>query len=220
MEKKYRTGNICFSVDCLWDEFIYILAQYTTHSLNIKNTFDLIEKLKPLLNYISSNIKKFMKEDEEYDPECSFMIIASVDFRNSDYINSQYDRFRRKKIGLFECDYGIDGLTEDMDIFQEIKSRMEDFIEEDHYNLLFNTNSFVVKVKHRNMWPYNEDFFETIDNKRTGSFERLEFFREGERRQERLTIRFNQINEKLQQDSNNSRLSQINERLTFLLSDY
>ena len=38
-----------------------------------------------------------MKEDKEYDPECSFMITASVDFRNSDYINSQYDKFRTQK---------------------------------------------------------------------------------------------------------------------------
>ena len=144
VEKKYRTGNICFSVDCLLDEFIYTSTIHNPQSLNIKNTFDLIEKLKPLLNYISSNIKKFMKEAEEYHPDCSFMITASVDFRNSDYINSQYDKFRTQKIGLFECDYGTDGLTEDMDIFQEIKSRMEDNIEENPYNLLFNTNSFVV----------------------------------------------------------------------------
>ena len=58
VEKKYRTGNICFSVDCLWDEFIYTSTIHNPQSLNIKNTFDLIEKLKPLLNYISSNIKK------------------------------------------------------------------------------------------------------------------------------------------------------------------
>ena len=31
------------------------------------------------------------------------------------------------------------------------------------------------------MWPYEEYFLETIGYKRTGSFERLEFFREGER---------------------------------------
>ena len=121
-----------------------------------------------------------MKEDEEYYPECSFMITASVDFSNSDYINSQYDKFRTQKIGLFECDYGIDGLTENMDIFQKIKSWMEDGIEENPYNLLFKTNYFVVEVKHRNMWPYTEYFLETIDYKRTGSFQRLERFRVNE----------------------------------------
>ena len=78
---------------------------------------------------------------------------------------------------MFECGYGIGSLTEDMDIFQEIKTGMEDAIEENPYNLLFNTNYFFVEVKHRNMWPYTEYFLETIHYKRTGSFQRLECFR-------------------------------------------
>ena len=84
-------------------------------------------------------------------------------------------------LGLFKYFYGIGGLTGDMDIFQKIKSWMENEIEENPYNLLFNTNSFVVEVKHRNMWPYEEDFLETIDFKITGSFQRLESFRAEQR---------------------------------------
>ena len=109
---------------------------------------------------------------------------------------------------MFECDYGIDCLTDDMNICQEIKSWMVDFIEENPYNLLFNTNSLV--VKHRNMWPYNEYFLETIDYERTGSFERLEFFREGERLHDRINSRLNQINERLRQNRINW-LNQINQ---------
>ena len=132
-----------------------------------------------MVNYISSNLRKIIKEDEEYHPDCSFSIAVSVDFTDIDWrFNNRHDKFRTDEIGLFECDYdGINGLTEDMNIFQEIKTGMEDSIEENPYNLLFNTNSFVVEVSHKNMWPYEEYFLETIDYKRTGSFQRLERFR-------------------------------------------
>ena len=78
---------------------------------------------------------------------------------------------------MFDCFYGIGGLTGDMNIFQKIKSRIEEEIEENPYNLLFNTNSFVVKVRHRNMWPYNAYFLEMIDYRRTGNSQRLERYR-------------------------------------------
>ena len=67
------------------DEFKYFTTINDPQSLNIKNTFDLIEKLNPWLNYISSNIKKIIKEDEEYHPDCDFTITASVDFSNNDF---------------------------------------------------------------------------------------------------------------------------------------
>ena len=163
----------------MYDVFEYSSTIHNPQSLNIKNTFDLIEKLTPLLYYISSNIEKFIKEDEEYRPgEWSFKITASVDFSISDsYINSRYDVFRVSKIKLFECEYENGSLTGDMNIFQKIKSWIEEQIEENPYNLLFDTNSFVFKVKHRNIWPYTEHVLETIDYKRTGNFQRLESFR-------------------------------------------
>ena len=100
MKKEYSTG---FRGGWLYDEFKYFTTIHNPQSLNIKNNFDLIEKLKPLLYYISRNIEKFIKEDEEYYPgQCSFKIIASVDFSISDYINSRYDEFRVREIGLFE----------------------------------------------------------------------------------------------------------------------
>ena len=119
VKKKYSIDNIFFSVDCLYDEFYYLSEIHNPQSLNIKNTFDLIEKLTPLLYYISSNIEKFIKEDKEYNPDCYFSITASVDFTNSDYTNSRYAEFRVQNIGLFDCFYGIGGLTEDMNIFQK-----------------------------------------------------------------------------------------------------
>ena len=67
-----------------------------------------------------------------------------------------------------------------MNIFQKFKSWVEDAKEENPYNLLFNTNYFVVEVSHRNMWPYEEYFLEKTDYKRTGSFQRLERFRVNE----------------------------------------
>ena len=100
-KKKKKKILILEVVDC--DEFKYFTKIHNPQSLRIKNNFDLIEKLKPLLNYISSNIKKIIKEDEEYCPECSFTITASVDFSDSDYINSECDEFRTRRIGLFEC---------------------------------------------------------------------------------------------------------------------
>ena len=176
-------GYTCFPSVCLYYGFKYSSTIHNPQSLNIKNTFDLMKKLTPLLYYISSNIEKFIKEDEEYHPgECSFKITASVDFSVSDYyINSRYEFFRVSKIELFECDYGNGSLTGDMNIFQKIKSRIEEEIEENPYNLLFKTNSFVVKVGHRNIWPYTEYVLETIDYKTTGSFRRLENFRAEQR---------------------------------------
>ena len=94
VEKKYSADNVCFIVDCLYDEFKYSNTIHNPQSLNIKNTFDLIEKLTTLLYYISSNIERFIKEDEEYHPDCYFSITVSVDFSNSDNINSMYDKFR------------------------------------------------------------------------------------------------------------------------------
>ena len=180
VKKIYSMDNIFFSVDSLFDEFCYLSEIHNPQSLNIKNTFDLIEKLTPLLYYISSNIEKFIKEDQEYHPDCYFSITASVDFTNSDYINSRYDTFRVKDIGLFDCFYGIGGLTGDMNIFQKIKAYIESEIEENPYNLLFKTNSFIVKVKHRNMWPYTGYFLEMIDYRRTGNSQRLERYRREE----------------------------------------
>ena len=91
-----------------------------------------------------------------------------------------YDKFRVQHIGLFNCVYGIGGLTGDMDIFQKIKEYIEEEIEINPYNLPFKNNSFVVEVKHKNMWPYTEYFLENIDYRRRGNIER---FRE-ERRKE------------------------------------
>ena len=59
---------------------------------------------------------------------------------------------------------------------------MEDSLEENPYNLLFNTSSFVVEVSHRNICSYEEYSLKTIDYKRTGSFQRLERFRINEAR--------------------------------------
>ena len=81
---------------------------------------------------------------------------------------------------MFDCFYGIGGLTGDMNIFQKIKSRIEEEIEENPYSLLFNTNSFVVEVSHKNMWPYTEYCLEMIDYRRTGNFQRLERYRREE----------------------------------------
>ena len=151
MEKEY----ICFRGSCLYDRFKYSSTIRNPQSSNIKNTFDLIENLKLLVNYISSNIKKFIKEDEEYHLDCYFSISVIVDFSNETF-NNRYDEFRTDRIGLFECDYGPDcyglrNLTGDMDIFQEIKTWMKDSVDVNPYNLLFNTSSFVVEVSHRNI---------------------------------------------------------------------
>ena len=54
---------------------------------------------------------------------------------------------------------------------------IEEKVEENPYNLLFNTNSFVVKVRQRNMWPYTEYFLEMIDYRRMGNSQRLERYR-------------------------------------------
>ena len=92
-----------------------------------------------------------------------------------------YDKFRVQYIGLFDFFFFLIGdLTGDMDIFRKIKEYIEEEIEINPYNLLFKNNSFVVVVKHRNMWPYTEYFLENIDYRRRGNIERLERFREEE----------------------------------------
>ena len=47
VEKNYRAVNLAFYVDYLADEFIYTSIIHNPQSLNIKNTFDLVEKLTP-----------------------------------------------------------------------------------------------------------------------------------------------------------------------------
>ena len=47
VKKNYSMDNISFSVDCSYDEFYYLSKIHNPQNLNIKNTFDLIEKLTP-----------------------------------------------------------------------------------------------------------------------------------------------------------------------------
>ena len=61
---------------------------------------------------------------------------------------------------------------------EDIKKR----IEENPYNLIFNTKPFVIEVEHRNIWPYTEA--ERIEYGRMGNCARLERHREGIRIQE------------------------------------
>ena len=48
VKKEYFPAD--FRGDWLYDEFKYFTTIHNPQSLNIKNTFDLIEKLKPLVN--------------------------------------------------------------------------------------------------------------------------------------------------------------------------
>ena len=52
---------------------------------------------------------------------------------------------------LFQLFYGIGGLTGDMDIFGKIMEDIKKRIEENPYNLIFNTKPFVIEVVHRNI---------------------------------------------------------------------
>ena len=91
---------------------------FNAQSLNIKTTFDLIKKITPLFKYISSNIEKIIKEDEEYHTDCYFSIGTLVKYTcnevQNNYINNQW---HTNYVILFELFYGIGGLTGDMDIF-------------------------------------------------------------------------------------------------------
>ena len=92
MEKSYNNYYLDYGFDNPHDEFKYSSTIHNTQSLNIKTTFDLIEKLTPLVKYISSNIEKFIKEDGEYYPDCYFSIGTFVKFTcnevQNNYINN------------------------------------------------------------------------------------------------------------------------------------
>ena len=107
-----------------------------------------------MLNYIFSNIEKFIKEDEEYHLDCYFTITASVNFTSGDICYDTDSNSFTKSVVLFYIWYGIGGLTRDRDIFQKIKLKIKKEIEENPYNLIFNTKPLDIKVIHRNEWPY------------------------------------------------------------------
>ena len=157
---------------------------YNPQSLNIKTTFDLVEKLTPLLNYMFSTLEKFKNENEDYHPECCFIISASVHFTCGDGCcdyHDYHDDWFTKHVVLFFALFGIGDLT-NVDIFQKIKLRIKREIEKNPYNLIFNTKPFEIEVIHRIIYPYYED--ERIEIKRTGYTERLEEYRRREEERE------------------------------------
>ena len=58
-EKSYTNTILSLNSRDCFDEFKYKSKINNPQSLNIKNTFDLMEKLAPLINYIISNLEKF-----------------------------------------------------------------------------------------------------------------------------------------------------------------
>ena len=136
-----------------------------------------------MFKYIFSNIEKFIKEDEEYMTECYFSIGDFVKFTcnevQNNYINNEW---HTNYVILFQLFYRIGGLTKDIDIFKKIMEDIKKRIEENPYNLIFNTKPFVIEVEHRNIWYYTEA--ERIEYGRMGNSARLERHRERIRLQE------------------------------------
>ena len=131
-----------------------------------------------MFNHIFSNIEKFIKEDEEYHPDCYFSITANVTFTRGDYFLGYMDgNVFTKNVVLFYIFYAIGALTKDMVIFQKIKLDIKEVEVVNPYNLIFTTKPFIIEAECRNRWPYEECFLEMIDYKRTGNFERLEIYR-------------------------------------------
>ena len=112
MEKSYNNHYLYHGSGDPHDEFKYSSTIHNAQSLNIKTTFDLIEKLTPLFKYISSNIEKIIKEDEVYHPNCYFSIGTFVKFTSNEvqnnYINNEW---HTNYVILFQLFYGIGGLT-------------------------------------------------------------------------------------------------------------
>ena len=117
MEKSYINNYLNYGFSDLHDKFKYSSTIHNAQSLNIKTTFDLIEKLTPLFKYISK-IEKFIKEDEEYHPDCYFAIGTFVKITFNEVQNNYiYNQWYTNCVILFQLFYGIGGLTGDMDIF-------------------------------------------------------------------------------------------------------
>ena len=91
MKKSYNNDYLNLDLVILIINFKYSSKIHNAQSLNIKTTSDLIEKLTQLFKCISSNIEKFIKEDEEYMTECYFSIGTFVKFTckevQNNYIN-------------------------------------------------------------------------------------------------------------------------------------
>ena len=61
VKEYYNAVSLGFDLDCLADVFTYNSIIHNPQSLNIKNTFDLVEKLTPLLYYILNQKRNFRK---------------------------------------------------------------------------------------------------------------------------------------------------------------
>ena len=131
VEKSYINDYLNYGFSDPHDKFKYSNTIHNAQSLNIKTTFDLIEKLTPLFKYISSNIERFIKEDEEYCPNCYFSIDTFVKFTCNEVQNNYIkNEWYTNYVILIQLFYGIGSLTVDMDIFwgimEDIKKRIEE----------------------------------------------------------------------------------------------
>ena len=115
--------------------------------LNIKNTFDLLEYLKPLFTYIASNIKVF-KEDfiKNHANNCvnyqgyGFMfeitLTTNILFNPICYVGMQYGYINKKE-------FSFDGLLN----ADEIKNYIKKEITKENLTFMFNTKTIPFEVR-------------------------------------------------------------------------
>ena len=104
-------------------------------SLNIKNTFDLVEKLTPLLYYIASVLEKIQNECENYDPSncINFSVYVYPHCREYQDIFSVINKYIDS--------FSFDDLA-NVNIVQKIKLRILEKLESNYFNLLINLQTY------------------------------------------------------------------------------
>ena len=108
-------------------------------SLNIKNTFDLVEKLTPLLYYLTSVLEKFINVCQNYHP------IIPIYFNITVYPNWSGYSFNNSLDRIYNVFFRFDDL-ENVNIFQKIKLGILEKLESNYFNHFFNTKPIIIDV--------------------------------------------------------------------------
>ena len=111
-------------------------------SLNITNSLDLIEKLKPLLYITVSYLEKF-KNVNNHNPHDTLEIKARFFSRRRDFSGDK---------NLFEIKFKFDHLTHEH-TFRKINLRIKNIIKKNHFNFIFNTKPIKTTVTFRIFRP-------------------------------------------------------------------
>ena len=143
---------------------------YNPLSLNITNSFDLVEKLTPLFYFIVSYLEKF-KNENNYNSGDTIKLYS--------YFSSHIGGDIYRTDSLFDIKFMFDDLTS-VNVLQKIKLRIEKAFKKRHFNFVFNTKPIKVSVAYTILYPpddarrIREEFYEEDRRRRAAWAEERE----------------------------------------------